>query len=53
MMFTATIETARGKIVCELFPKEAPQSVNSFVFLALNGLEHRDRQDFFCHVRKL
>jgi peptidyl-prolyl cis-trans isomerase B (cyclophilin B) len=31
---TATFETSRGKIVCELFPKEAPQTVNNFVFLA-------------------
>ena len=32
--FTATFETSRGKIVCELFAKEAPQTVNNFVFLA-------------------
>jgi len=32
--YTATIETSKGKIVCELFPKEAPITVNSFVFLA-------------------
>ena len=35
--YIATIETAKGKIVCELFPKEAPQTVNSFVFLAREG----------------
>ena len=35
--YTATIETAKGKIVCELFPKEAPETVNSFVFLAREG----------------
>jgi len=32
--YIATIDTSKGKIVCELFPKEAPQTVNSFVFLA-------------------
>jgi peptidyl-prolyl cis-trans isomerase B (cyclophilin B) len=35
--YTATIETAKGKIVCELFPKEAPETVNSFVFLSREG----------------
>jgi cyclophilin family peptidyl-prolyl cis-trans isomerase len=32
--YTATIDTTKGKIVLELFPKEAPKTVNSFVFLA-------------------
>ncbi len=32
--YTATFETTRGKIVCELFAKEAPKTVNNFVFLA-------------------
>src|SRR5439155_10450484 len=32
--YTATINTAKGKIVIELFPKEAPKTVNNFVFLA-------------------
>jgi cyclophilin family peptidyl-prolyl cis-trans isomerase len=32
--YTATIDTSKGKIVLELFPKEAPKAVNSFVFLA-------------------
>lgn len=32
--YTATIETSRGKIVCELFAKDAPKTVNNFVFLA-------------------
>ena len=31
--YTATIETIRGKIVIELFAKDAPKTVNSFVFL--------------------
>jgi peptidyl-prolyl cis-trans isomerase B (cyclophilin B) len=35
--YLATIETDKGKIVCELFPKEAPITVNSFVFLARDG----------------
>ena len=32
--YTATINTSKGKVVVELFPKEAPKSVNNFVFLA-------------------
>ena len=32
--YTATINTSRGAIVCELFTKEAPNTVNNFVFLA-------------------
>jgi peptidyl-prolyl cis-trans isomerase B (cyclophilin B) len=32
--YTATIETSKGSIVCELFPKDAPNTVNNFVFLA-------------------
>src|SRR4051794_36587964 len=32
--YTATITTNKGKIVVELFAKEAPKTVNSFVFLA-------------------
>jgi len=35
--YTATFETARGKIECELFPKDAPKTVNNFVFLAREG----------------
>jgi peptidyl-prolyl cis-trans isomerase B (cyclophilin B) len=34
---TATFETSRGTIVCELFPKDAPATVNNFVFLAREG----------------
>jgi peptidyl-prolyl cis-trans isomerase B (cyclophilin B) len=49
--YTATFETAKGKIVCELYPKEAPNTVNNFVFLArdgfYNGLKfHRVIEDF-------
>jgi len=32
--YTATFDTTRGKIVVDLFPKEAPKTVNNFVFLA-------------------
>jgi cyclophilin family peptidyl-prolyl cis-trans isomerase len=32
--YTATIDTTAGKIVVDLFPKEAPKTVNNFVFLA-------------------
>lgn len=35
--YLATIETTKGNIVLELFAKEAPQTVNSFVFLAREG----------------
>lgn len=36
-IYTATFETNRGKIVCDLFAKEAPKTVNNFVFLARDG----------------
>jgi peptidyl-prolyl cis-trans isomerase B (cyclophilin B) len=32
--YTATFNTSAGEIVCELFPKDAPKTVNNFVFLA-------------------
>ncbi|BDC50400.1 peptidyl-prolyl cis-trans isomerase [Bryobacterales bacterium F-183] len=32
--YTATFETSKGTIVCELYPKNAPKAVNNFVFLA-------------------
>jgi peptidyl-prolyl cis-trans isomerase B (cyclophilin B) len=35
--YTATFETSRGNIVCDLFTKEAPNTVNNFVFLAREG----------------
>jgi len=34
---TATFETSRGAIVCELFAEAAPKTVNNFVFLAREG----------------
>lgn len=35
--YTATFDTSRGQIVCELFAKDAPATVNNFVFLAREG----------------
>jgi len=35
--YTATIQTDKGDIVIELLPKEAPITVNNFVFLARDG----------------
>src|SRR5205085_3618240 len=32
--YVATFETSKGKIVADLFPKDAPATVNNFVFLA-------------------
>jgi len=49
--YTATFETSRGTIVCELFAKDAPKTVNNFVFLArenfYDGISfHRVINDF-------
>jgi peptidyl-prolyl cis-trans isomerase B (cyclophilin B) len=49
--FTATFDTSRGSIVCDLFAKDAPATVNNFVFLAREGFYdgtkfHRVIQDF-------
>jgi peptidyl-prolyl cis-trans isomerase B (cyclophilin B) len=49
--YTATFETSRGSIVCDLFPKEAPKTVNNFVSLArdkfYDGLKfHRVIENF-------
>ena len=35
--YSATIDTSVGQIKLDLFPKDAPQHVNSFVFLARDG----------------
>src|SRR4051812_2681727 len=35
--YLATIDTDAGKMVAELYPKIAPKTVNSFVFLAREG----------------
>jgi peptidyl-prolyl cis-trans isomerase B (cyclophilin B) len=49
--YTATIDTSEGKMVAELYPDKAPETVNSFVFLAkekfFDGLTfHRVIKDF-------
>ena len=35
--YTATISTSKGNITVELFPADAPMTVNNFVFLAREG----------------
>jgi peptidyl-prolyl cis-trans isomerase B (cyclophilin B) len=35
--YIATFDTSKGRIVCELYPKDAPKTVNNFVFLAREG----------------
>ena len=35
--YVATIDTDKGKIVAEMYPQDAPQTVNNFVFLAKDG----------------
>ena len=35
--YAATFDTSKGKIVVDLFAKEAPNTVNNFVFLARDG----------------
>ena len=35
--YTAKIDTSKGVIVCDLFTKDAPKTVNNFVFLAREG----------------
>jgi peptidyl-prolyl cis-trans isomerase B (cyclophilin B) len=35
--YSATFETSRGNITVDLFAKEAPKTVNNFVFLAREG----------------
>lgn len=32
--FVATFNTSKGEVVCDLFPNDAPKTVNNFVFLA-------------------
>ena len=49
--YTATLDTSRGSIVCDLFAKDAPNTVSNFVFLAREGFYdgtkfHRVIQDF-------
>jgi peptidyl-prolyl cis-trans isomerase B (cyclophilin B) len=35
--YTVTLETSKGTIVVDLFAKDAPKTVNNFVFLAREG----------------
>jgi len=35
--YTATIRTSAGDMTAELYPKDAPRTVNNFVFLANDG----------------
>jgi peptidyl-prolyl cis-trans isomerase B (cyclophilin B) len=35
--YAATFDTDRGTVVCELYAKDAPETVNNFVFLAREG----------------
>src|SRR5215467_11160207 len=49
--YTATFDTTRGSITCELFAKDAPKTVNNFCFLAREGFYdgtvfHRVIKDF-------
>src|ERR1700761_2240189 len=49
--YTATFDTSKGAIVVDLFPKDAPNTVNNFVFLAREGFYdgtkfHRVIKDF-------
>ena len=49
--YKITMETDRGDIVLELYPKHAPKTVNNFVFLARQGfydglIFHRVINDF-------
>jgi len=49
--YTATLTTSRGQIVCDLLAKDAPKTVNNFVFLAREGFYngtqfHRVLADF-------
>src|SRR5947209_14125586 len=49
--YSATFKTSRGRIVCDLFAKDAPKTVNNFVFLTrekfYDGLTfHRVEKDF-------
>jgi peptidyl-prolyl cis-trans isomerase B (cyclophilin B) len=49
--YKATFDTSKGAIVCDLYAKDAPNTVNNFVFLAREGFYdgttfHRVIQDF-------
>jgi peptidyl-prolyl cis-trans isomerase B (cyclophilin B) len=49
--YSVTFDTSKGQIVCDLFAKDAPKTVNNFVFLARDGFYngttfHRVIKDF-------
>src|SRR6478752_6275050 len=49
--YSAVFNTSRGEIICELFAKDAPNTVNNFVFLARDKFYdgtvfHRVLKDF-------
>src|SRR5271155_277512 len=49
--YSVALETSRGTILCDLFAKDAPKTVNNFVFLAREGfydgtIFHRVINDF-------
>jgi peptidyl-prolyl cis-trans isomerase B (cyclophilin B) len=49
--YSATFDTSRGTIVCDLFAADAPNTVNNFVFLSRDGFYdgtkfHRVIKDF-------
>jgi len=51
--YLATLDTEKGKIVIELLPRDAPITVNNFVFLARQGFYdgvtfHRVLKDFMA-----
>src|SRR5712691_8064764 len=51
--YTATFHTEKGDFTVELFAKDAPQTVNNFVFLARDGFYdgvtfHRVIRDFMA-----
>lgn len=53
--YTATIHTTKGDMQAELFVKDAPQTVNNFVFLARDGFYqnirfHRIISDFMVQT---
>jgi cyclophilin family peptidyl-prolyl cis-trans isomerase len=35
--YTATLHTSQGDIILQLYPRQAPMAVNSFIFLARSG----------------
>jgi cyclophilin family peptidyl-prolyl cis-trans isomerase len=53
--YTATIKTSLGEMVAELYPKDAPNTVNNFVFLSREGfyngvIFHRVMKEFMVQT---